>query len=133
MRAKQERRGQPAPIRDPAGGDHRHRRHRIDDRRQQCERAEGAGVPARFTALGDDDVDSGLRGRHRLLQCLHLGEDPGASSMGRRDEGRRIGERVIDRRDPFFQRDRASSAVSGKEEMKPTPKGRAVSDRAIRI
>ncbi len=88
-----ERRGQATAVRDPAGGDHRCRRNRIDDGRQR-EGPEGAGVSARFTTLGDDDVGPG---RAAVMACVSVctwTKTLTPRRVGRGNEGRRVGERV---------------------------------------
>ena len=63
-----------------------------------------AGVSPCFTTLGDDDVGLGSRSRDCLPERLHLDEDLDPRRMRRGDEGRRVRERVGDRRHPLLQR-----------------------------
>ena len=81
--AENQRRGNPAPVGNPAGGDHRHR-DGVDDLRQKCEQAdrfsriateETAGVPARFEALRDDPIDLAVLQPERFLDAGRIAED----------------------------------------------------------
>jgi hypothetical protein len=69
VRAQHQRRRQPAPVRDPAGGQHQRRGHRVRDQRHQGEgRQGGEVVAAGLAALGHDHVHAVV---DRLLRAVH--------------------------------------------------------------
>ena len=59
--AQRQRGGDLAAPGDATRGQHRHRGHRVDDLGNQHHRRNLAGVTTGFGALGDDQVDAGLR------------------------------------------------------------------------
>ena len=87
--AENQRCGNPAPIDNPAGGDHRHR-DGVDDLRQECEQAhrlrripteEAAGVSARFEALRDDRIGLAVLQPKRFLDARRIADDRCASGF----------------------------------------------------
>ena len=75
--AQRERGRETAAIGDATGGDHRHRRDRIDHLRDERDRRDPARVAAGFGALRDDDV--GADGGD-ALRVLHVADEARAPS-----------------------------------------------------
>ena len=61
-------------VADAARGEHRRRRHGVDDLGDEHHRADLAGVAAGLVALGDDDVDAGVL---LALGVLRLADEAG--------------------------------------------------------
>ena len=67
-RTERQRRRDPAPVGDAAGGQNRKRGHRVDHLRHQRHRAEvAANMAAGVAPLGDDQVEAGIGGPLRLV------------------------------------------------------------------
>ena len=75
-------RGHLAPDADAARGQHRQRRHRVDDLGPQHHAADLAGVAAALGALGDDEVDAGLLVAQGLVAPCRTARRPGARARG---------------------------------------------------
>ena len=104
--AQDERRREPAPVRDPAGGEHRDRRHRVDDLGDERHRTDPArhALAARLAPLCDHDVDP-ERGRlARLADRVHLVDDLDARRMRPLDQAAGVAERERHTRGPHVQR-----------------------------
>jgi len=64
--------------------------------REQGEHAHGAGVAARFVALGHEHVGAGLDGEVGVGERLHLADHTAPGVRGPADPGARVGERERD-------------------------------------
>jgi hypothetical protein len=133
LRAEQQGGGQASAVRDAPGGDHRDRTGRVDHRRQQRQGPERAGVAARLSAWLMMTSTPALAARIACASvCTWLKISAPASWVGA-TKGVGSAKEWLIAATPSSSATWANSAVSGKAEMKPTPKGRSVSERAIRI
>ena len=99
LAAERERGRDLRAVADAARGEHRHRRDLLDDLRPQHDRADLAAVAAALAALGDDDVDPGVRVLARLVRRAAQRGDLAARGVDVLDHVRRRGaERVGDER-----------------------------------
>ena len=94
------------PVADPTGGEHRDRRHRVDDLGDQHHRADLAGVPAGLVTLGDHEVDAGGDVTHGVRRLAGQRGDLDALLVRSRDHvRRRCAERVDDQLDRVAEGD----------------------------
>ena len=101
---QQHRREAPA-VGDAPGREHRYRRHRVDDLRNERECADAGrhALTARLGALRDDQVDAALGRSMRLRDGMHLLDHPGPGRASPVDQVARVAERKRDGGGPRLQ------------------------------
>ena len=124
---ERQRGGDTAAVRDPAGGQHRHGRHEIDDDRHEGQggAARSAAVPAGLRALRHDQVGAQVHGLAGLVEIGDLEDQRRACLPDEVDERARVTERQHHRARGLLERlgDRTEARGPARN---PTPQGSPV-------